>query len=352
MEFKDKRILVTGGAGFIGSNLVDELIRLGNEVIVLDDYSAGKEANLALVKQSGKLHFVRGSVLDTLMVRKLAKEADVIFHLAAHCSRLCFDRPHNVHDVNATGTLNLLEAVRAINKSTGSRRINRFVLCSSSEVYGTAKGQAINEEHGLEPSTVFGASKLAGELYTRVYHATWGLPVVIVRPFNVYGNRQHHAAAHGEVIPRFVIRILNDLPPIIFGDGSQTRDFTFVSDIVQGLITAGGADSLIGKTVNLASGHEIAIKEIAERLLKLMGKEQLGIQFEPSRPGDVQRQRADLTTLKDATDFQTKIALDEGLKLYVEWLKAQNLNYAQLLHEMPIQNWKSDDTAMLTTTRF
>ncbi|MBX9772675.1 MAG: SDR family NAD(P)-dependent oxidoreductase [Candidatus Obscuribacterales bacterium] len=351
MDLKDKRILVTGGAGFIGSNLVEELIKKGNEIIVLDDYSAGKESNLASVKQSGKLHLIKGSILDPLMVRKLVKEVDVVFHLAAHCSRLCFDRPHNVHEVNATGTLNVLDAMKLVNRSTNTRRVKRLVYCSSSEVYGTAKNSSMTEEHTLEPTTVFGASKLAAEHYTQVYHATWGLPTVIVRPFNTYGYRAHHAGASGEVIPRFAVRILNDLPPIIFGDGSQTRDFTFVSDVVQGLITAGGSDNLIGKTINIASGKEVTIKEIAERLLKLLGKEQIGIQFEPSRPGDVNRQVADASKVEKLVEFRSTIGIDQGLPLYIEWLKEQKLNNEQLLKEMPIQNWKTDDADMLASTR-
>lgn len=351
MELKDKRLLVTGGAGFIGSNLVEELIKRGNEVIVLDDYSAGRESNLASVKQSGKLHLIKGSVLDPLLVRKLVKEADAVFHLAAHCSRLCFDRPHNVHEVNATGTLNVLDAMRVINKGANTRRVKRFVCCSSSEVYGTAKNSSMTENHALEPSTIFGASKLAGELYTQAYHSTWGLPTVIVRPFNTYGYRAHHAGASGEVIPRFAVRILNNLPPIIFGDGSQTRDFSFVSDVVQGLIAAGSADNLIGQTVNIASGKEVTIKEVAERLLKLLGKEQLGIQFEPSRPGDVQRQIADSSKLERLTQYRSTIDIQQGLALYIEWLKAQKLNSEQLLKEMTIQNWRTDDAEMLASTR-
>lgn len=351
MDFKDKRILVTGGAGFIGSNLVEGLIAKGAEVIVLDDFSTGKESNLAGVKQSGKLHMVKGSVLDALLVRKLVKESDIIFHMAVQCLRVCFDRPHHVHEVNATGTLNLLEAARLVNQGSSSRRISRFIYCSSSEVYGTAKTAPMAEDHVLEPTTTYGASKLAGELYTQAYHITWGLPTVILRPFNTYGYREHHEGASGEVIPRFAIRIMNNLPPIIFGDGSQTRDFTFVTDTVKGLITAGSADNLIGQTVNIARGQEVTIKEIADRLLKLLGKENLGIQFEPTRPADVQRHFADPSKLAKLTGYKAEIGIEEGLQLYIDWLKTQKFDSAQLLKEMTTQNWKIDNAEILATTR-
>lgn len=351
MDLRDKRILVTGGAGFIGSNLVDELVARGAEVIVVDDFSTGKEANLAGVKQSGRVHIVKGSILDALLVRKLVKESDMIFHLAVQCLRVCFDRPHLVHEVNATGTLNLLEAMRMVNQGASSRRISRFVYCSSSEVYGTAKTAPMSEEHSLEPTTTYGASKLAGELYTQAFHTTWGLPTVIVRPFNTYGYREHHEGTSGEVIPRFAIRIMNNLPPIIFGDGSQTRDFTFVTDTVKGIITAGSADNLIGQTVNIARGQEVTIKEIAERLLKLLGKEDLEIQYQPTRPGDVIRHFADPAKAAKLTGYKAEIDIDQGLQLYIDWLKKQNLDAAKLLNEMTTKNWNVDNAEIFAATR-
>ncbi len=171
MKLSKKKILVTGGAGFIGSNLVDALVR-DNDVIVLDDYSTGKPDNLREAQTSGRLELIEGSIMDTELVKSLVKDVDVIYHLAVQCLRVCFDKPYYVHDVNATGTLNLLEAAHTLNP-----KLERFVYCSSSEAYGTAKTVPMNEDtHPLEPTTVYGASKLAGELYTKAYHITYDMP--------------------------------------------------------------------------------------------------------------------------------------------------------------------------------
>lgn len=348
MQCKNKKILVTGGAGFIASNLVDRLIQ-HNEVIVLDDFSTGKVGNLENALSSGKLTLQEGSILDCELLKNIVKDVDIIYHLAVQCLRVCFDRPHYVHEVNASGTLNLLEACRLVNPN-----LQRFIYCSSSEAYGTAKIVPMNEStHPLAPTTVYGASKLTGELYTQAYFRTFGMPTMVLRPFNTYGYREHYEGASGEVIPRFVIRILNGLPPIIFGDGSATRDFTFVSDTVEGLIRAGECDSFLGQAVNIAYGQEISIKAIAERLLKLLDQESLGIQWEAERPGDVNRHYADITSLYSATGWKPSIDIEQGLQLYVDWFRQEYSNPNALLNECQTHNWKLDGTDVkvpITTT--
>ncbi|HEY9686947.1 MAG TPA: GDP-mannose 4,6-dehydratase [Coleofasciculaceae cyanobacterium] len=338
MQLKNKKILVTGGAGFIGSNLVDALVK-ENDVIVLDDFSTGKRDNLKDAQASGRLQLVEGSILDKELVQSLVRDVDVIYHLAVQCLRVCFDRPHYVHEVNATGTLNLLEAAHRLNP-----KLERFVYCSSSEAYGTAKTVPMNEDtHPVEPTTVYGASKLTGELYTRAYHTTYGMPAMILRPFNTYGYREHYEGASGEVIPRFVVRILNNLPPIIFGDGSATRDFTFVSDTVESLIRAGECDAFIGQAVNLAYGQEVSIQEIAGRLLKLLGREDLQIEWQPERPGDVHRHYADVARLQAGTGYKPTIDIEAGLKRYVDWFRANYPDPAALLAECQTENWKLNE---------
>lgn len=346
MQLKNKKILVTGGAGFIGSNLVDALVK-DNDVIVLDDYSTGKLENLQDAQKSGRLQVVEGSIMDMGLVRKLVAEVDVIYHLAVQCLRVCFDKPHYVHEVNATGTLNLLEAAHQLNP-----KLERFIYCSSSEAYGTAKMVPMQEDtHPLEPTTVYGASKLAGELYTRAYYLTYGMPTMVLRPFNTYGYREHYEGASGEVIPRFVIRILNDLPPIIFGDGSATRDFTFVTDTAESLIRAGECDAFIGQAVNMAYGQEVSIKQIAEMLLKQLEREDLNIQWEPERPGDVHRHYADVTRLQQTTGWKPSIDIKTGLKLYIDWFKAYYPDPKALLAECQTHNWKlENDDAPLPAT--
>lgn len=342
MQLKNKKILVTGGAGFIGSNLVDVLVK-DNHVIVLDDFSTGKRENLTDAQKAagGRLEIIDGSILDYELVKKLVKDVDVIYHLAVQCLRVCFDRPHYVHEVNATGTLNLLEAAHTLNP-----KLERFIYCSSSEAYGTAQTVPMNEEtHPVEPTTVYGASKLAGELYTRAYYLTYGMPTMILRPFNTYGYREHYEGASGEVIPRFVIRILNGLSPIIFGDGSATRDFTFVSETAESLIKAGECNAFLGQAVNMAYGQEVSIKEIAERLLTLLDRQDLGIEWQPERPGDVHRHYADVRKLQAATGYKPSIDINEGLKRYVDWFRAHYADPKALLAECQTQNWKLTEEA-------
>ncbi|MGE0201141.1 MAG: GDP-mannose 4,6-dehydratase [Candidatus Melainabacteria bacterium] len=337
-NWQGKRILVTGGAGFIGSNLVDALVG-ENQVTVLDDFSTGKPANLTEAGKSGNLRLVEGSVLDVPLVEQLVRETDVVYHLAVQCLRVCFDRPHHVHEVNATGTLNVLEAAYRHNPG-----LERMVYCSSSEAYGTAVNVPMNEAtHPVAPTTVYGASKLAGELYTLAYYTTYGMPAMVLRPFNTYGYREHHEGASGEVIPRFVVRMLNDLPPVVFGDGSATRDFTFVTDTVESLIRAGQSESLIGSATNLAYGREVDIKTIAQKLLTLLDKPALTIQWEAERPGDVHRHYADIGKFQAATGWKPGIDIDTGLQLYVDWFRNTYPDPAALLGDCRTRNWELDE---------
>lgn len=336
MDWHNKRILVTGGAGFIGSSLVDALAAQGNDVIVLDDLSTGKRENLAQALATGRVSLVEDSILNADLAQTLIAQVDVVFHLAVQCLRVCFDRPHYVHDVNATGTLTLLEAVHQVRPA-----LERFVYVSSSEVYGTAQHTPMAESHPLVPTTTYGASKLAGELYTQAYGLTYGLPVVIARPFNTYGEREHHEGASGEVIPRFIVNLLNERAPVIFGDGSQTRDFTYVRDTVEGLIRVCQADSLVGEAVNIAYGQEISIQAIAHQLLALLGRESLGVQYQADRPADVRRHYADITKLRQHTGFQPRMAIDEGLSKTVAWFQHQYDNPAALLAQCgATRNWE------------
>ena len=227
---------MTGGAGFIGSHVVDQLVAEGAAVTVLDNFATGSRDNLHDACQRGDVRVVDGSILDRPAIAEAIGGCDTVYHFAVECVRRSLGKPIENHEVNASGTLFVLEAARRVG-------VSRFVYCSSSEVYGNASSGLLNERITLcEPMTVYGAAKLAGEYYTKAYHRTYGLPTVVIRPFNSYGPREHDRGDLAEVIPRFVIRVLNGQSPVIFGSGENSRDFTYVTETARGIVLAGRSD--------------------------------------------------------------------------------------------------------------
>ena len=331
-----KRSLVTGGAGFIGSHLVDHLIARGHAVTVLDDFSTGSPENLAGGVAAGDVRVVEGSVLDPAAIAGAMEDCDRVFHLAVQCVRRSLDRPIENHEVNATGTLNVLEAARIAG-------VTRFVYCSSSEVYGNASDELLDERSVVcEPMTVYGAAKLAGEHYAKAYHRTYGLDTVIVRPFNAYGPREHDRGDLAEVIPRFVIRVMNGLAPIIFGAGDNGRDFTYVTDTARGLALAAEHDRLVGATVNIACGHMLTIKEVADTVTRLCQRRDLEPVHIDPRPGDVYRLRADTRLAETLLGYRAEIEFEEGLQKYLAWFNETYPDPSVLLEEDPV-NWRMPD---------
>jgi UDP-glucose 4-epimerase len=243
-----RRILVTGGAGFIGSELVGQLAGLGAEVVVVDNLVNGRAENLAGLPPD-QVRLAAADIRDQARLAKLLQGVGVVFHLACLGVRHSLHSPLENQAVNATATLGLLLLAREAG-------VARFVHCSSSEVYGTARWAPMDEDHPTLPQTVYGAAKLAGEAYARAIHQSHGLPAVIVRPFNAYGPRCHHEGDCGEVIPKFLLRSLAGRPLVIFGDGTQTRDFSYVADVARGLILAAQSEAAVGQTINLGSGAE------------------------------------------------------------------------------------------------
>lgn len=328
---KNNTILVTGGAGFIGSELVAQLTELGFKVIVVDNLINGRPENLAGLPQD-KCELIIADIRDEAKMASLIQSVDIVYHLACLGVRHSIHSPFENHDVNATATMKLLVSAKAAG-------VERFVYVSTSEIYGTARKVPMNEEHPAFPMTVYGASKLAGECYARAFYSTYGYPTVVVRPFNSFGPRSHHEGDSGEVIPKFMLRCMAGMPMVIFGDGTQTRDFSFVSDTARGILLSGLTEDAIGQTINLGSGHETSMNELTREIARVVGKPDAPIVYDKHRPGDVLRLLVDNSKAKALLGFEPQTGLDEGLKTLMKWYLSQELTPAQLLEKEVVRNW-------------
>jgi len=327
------RVLVTGGAGFIGSHLVDHLLASGCRVTVLDNFRNGTMANLSSAERTGRLNIIRGDIADANVCFQAMRGIEAVFHLACLGVRHSLHNPVENHQVNALGSLNLLQAAK-------SAAIGRFLYVSSSEVYGAVLTFPLTEQTTTWPTTVYGASKLAGEHYAAAYHRCFNLPVVRVRPFNNYGPRAHFEGDSGEVIPRFILRALAGEPPVIFGDGTHTRDFLFVRDCAEALVSVAECDSLVGDIVNLGYGEEVRIDELARLVLAAVGRTDLRPIFADERPGDVPRLWVDPAKLRQATSFRPRTTPAQGLSETLEHYRALFAAEPGCLSRMQARNWE------------
>ena len=325
-----KKILVTGGAGFIGCELVRQACAAGAEIVAVDNLVNGKRENLA--GASGAVRFEEADIRDHSRMTALLRGIDVVFHLACLGVRHSIHSPRENHDVNATATLDLLALAR-------SRNVPRFVYVSSSEVYGTARFAPMTEEHPTFPMTAYGAGKLAGECYARAYWKTYRYPTVVVRAFNAFGPRSHHEGDSGEVIPKFVLRALAGEPLKIFGDGTQTRDFTFVADTARGILLAGMSEAALGQTINLGSGRELAINDLAQKVSALVAGGKARIEWTNPRPGDVLRLYCDPACGQRLLGYRSSVTIDEGLRHLVTWYRSLDASPQELLRQELEQNW-------------
>jgi UDP-glucose 4-epimerase len=324
--------VVTGGAGFIGSELVAQLVREGYRVRILDNLATGSVDNVQAILGSD-CELLELDIRDSRGVEPAIKGADVLFHLACLGVRHSIHSPFENHAVNADATLRLLLSAR-------DRDVRRFVQVSSSEVYGTARSVPMREDHPTRPATVYGASKLAGESYARAFWSTYRYPTVVVRPFNAFGPRCHHEGDSGEVIPKFLLRSLAGLPLIVFGDGSQTRDFSYVSDTARGILLAGRADAAVGLTLNLGSGREVSILDLAQLVAQAAGRSPAEVRHDPERPGDVRRLLADSTSARETLGYQGQVSLAEGLARLRAWYDERGRTPAELLEQERVRNWE------------
>ncbi len=330
-----ERVLVTGGAGFIGSELVRQLVERGSRVRVVDNLATGLASNLSGLPD-GRVELTVADIRDQCQMLELMRDTEVVFHLACLGVRHSIHSPLENHEVNATGTLRLLSAARAAG-------VKRFVCVSSSEVYGTARWVPMTEEHPTLPTTVYGASKLAGECYARAFHRTYGFPTVVVRPFNTYGPRCHHEGDSGEVIPRFLLRCLAGRPMVIFGDGRQTRDFAYVSDTGRGILLAGLPEAAVGETINLGSGREVAIHELAREVAAATSRTNATTVHDAPRPGDVLRLWADATKARQLLGFAPEVSLQEGLGKVRDWYLGLGKPPEVLLEGERARNWEVEE---------
>lgn len=305
--------VVTGGAGFIGSNLVRGLLQRGHRVTVIDNLSTGKRSNLEAVADD--IHFIVADVQDRDKMASLLKGAEWVFHQAALGSvpRSIAD-PYTSHDSNVNGTLSILLAAR----DGGAKRV---VYASSSSAYGDTVALPKREDMPASPLSPYAVTKYVGELYGGVFHRIYQLPTVSLRYFNVFGPRQDPASQYAAVIPRFITAISKGEPPLIYGDGEQSRDFTFVENVVAANIAAAEApaERAGGQVFNIGCGERFTLNTLVQEIAAITGKK-AEPQYQPSRPGDVRHSLADIQRAREILHYEPTIRLHEGLQKTVEWL--------------------------------
>ena len=302
------KIIVTGGAGFIGSHLAEELVKKGYHVLILDDLSTGKKENIEPLLKGDSVELIEGSVTNLPLLQGLFRGIDYVFHLAAISSvPLSIENPQASHEVNATGTLNVLLAARDNN-------VGKVIYASSAAIYGDTSVKRVAEDMPPNPQSPYAAAKLTGEHYCQAFRHVYGLPTICPRYFNVYGPRHDPNSQYAAVIPTFIQTVAGGKPPVIFGDGEQTRDFVFVQDIVRATIMA--AESKVTGTFNIASGKATSVNELASLIIRLMGGSLQPVYRKP-RQGDIERSLADISHAA-TFGYQPQYRLEDGLKCTIE----------------------------------
>jgi nucleoside-diphosphate-sugar epimerase len=312
------RYLVTGGAGFIGSNIVDELVRRGHAVVVLDDLSTGKEENLSGVRN--KIDFRAGSVTDLAELQSACHGVEYVIHLAARTSvAKSVKDPIESNRVNIDGTLNALVAAR-------DAKCRRFVFAASSSAYGETPTLPKLETMQPQPISPYGVTKYVGELYTQVFGRVYGLENVSVRYFNVFGPRQDPTSQYSGVLSRFMLALLKGEPPVVYGDGEQSRDFTYIDNVVDATLRAcETSSSASGKVFNGGTGARITLNEVL-RLLEKITQQKIPANYEEGRPGDIRDSQADISLARKILGYEPLVQFEEGLERTWEWYKSAYRN--------------------------
>lgn len=310
------RYLVTGGAGFIGSNTVDELVRRGHSVVVLDDLSSGKEENLAEVRT--KITFMKGSITDLEAVQRAMLQADYVIHLAARTSvpRSVKD-PLETNRINVEGTLNVLVAAR-------DNKVKRVVFAASSSAYGETPTLPKTEVMRPAPISPYGVSKYVGELYAQAFGRCYGLETASLRYFNIFGPRQDPDSPYSGVLSRFATAFLDEEQPVVYGDGEQTRDFTYVENAVQANLLACEAPGASGEVFNVGTGGRVSLNQTLELLRRVTGKK-LEAKYEPPREGDIRDSQADISKAREYLGYEPTVGFEEGLQKTFEWYREHHV---------------------------
>jgi len=303
--------LVTGGAGFIGSHIVERLVSLGHRVRVLDNLASGSLQNLQAVRD--QVEFVQADVADPDVCRQVIQDMQWVFHEAAAVSvPFSVDHPDQAHRVNVDGTFHLLEAAR-------HAKVDRFIFAASSSAYGDDPDSAAKRESSLpRPLSPYAAGKLAAEHYCRVFAICYGMQTVVLRYFNVFGPRQNPKSQYAAAIPAFVTMMLDGRTPTIYGDGEQTRDFTFIENVVDANLLAAEADGVAGQVLNVATGRSHTVNFVIMQINRILGKN-LRLTYGPERAGDVKHSLADISLATRLLKYQPRVSFEEGLAATIEW---------------------------------
>ena len=306
--------LITGGAGFIGSNMVRFLLDKGQKVRVLDNFETGKRENLAEV--ADKIELIEGDIRDMAAVKRAVNDAEIVYHLAALGSvpRSMKD-PLTSHDVNVNGIVNMLIASR-------DAKVKRFVFSSSSSVYGQSKVLPQHEELPLNPISPYGATKAAGEIYCKAFYATYGLQTICLRYYNVFGPRQDPTSQYAAAIPLFVSALLRDKPPTIFDDGEQSRGFTYIENVMQANWLAANVKETHGEAVNISTKNAVTVNTVVNTTRELLNKENIKPVYVPPRPGDIKHSLADVKRAKELIGYVPFVSFEEGIAKAIDWYKA------------------------------